>query len=121
MKRILKVGLTIAIGYALYRLLAEYRRPISVRLDQPRREPTPPEVSEEATHPPAAKPTRLDINRADAHGLTSLPGIGPILAERVVAYRSENGPYASIDDLTRVRGIGMAQVNRIRKMVSVET
>jgi competence ComEA-like helix-hairpin-helix protein len=126
MKRILKIGLVIAIGYVLYRLLAKYLRPISVRLDQPpyafppHREPASPVVSEEPAQP-EVEPTRLDLNMADAEALTSLPGIGPTLAERVVAYRSEHGPFASINDLKRVRGIGAAQVNRLGELVTVES
>jgi competence ComEA-like helix-hairpin-helix protein len=125
MKRILKIGLAIAVGYALYRLFAEYLRPVSVRLDQPpyafppQPEPTSPAVAAEATYPPAAKSSRLDLNAADAETLTSLPGIGPTLAERIVAYRNENGPFGSIDDLTQIHGIGAAQANRLRRMVTV--
>jgi len=48
----------------------------------------------------------VDVNRADAEELTALPGIGPALATRIVAYREEHGPFTSVDDLERVQGIG---------------
>lgn len=50
--------------------------------------------------------TPLDLNRADALALQTLPGIGPVLAERIVAYRQAHGPFARGADLRRVAGIG---------------
>ena len=49
---------------------------------------------------------RLDINRADADALQALPGIGPALARRIVAYRAAHGPFRDPGDLRRVPGIG---------------
>lgn len=51
--------------------------------------------------PPAAV---VDLNRADAETLATLPGVGPGLAERIVAFRSANGPFASPDELLDVAG-----------------
>ena len=48
----------------------------------------------------------IDVNTADVNELTRLPGIGPVLARRVVDSRRDNGPFASLEDLQRVRGIG---------------
>jgi len=56
---------------------------------------------------------RINPNRADASRLTLLPGIGPVLAERIVAERLAGGPYADPGDLARVRGIGPKTVERI--------
>ena len=50
----------------------------------------------------------LDMNAATAMELDELPGIGPVLAERIVAWREENGPFAGPDDLMAVEGIGPA-------------
>jgi competence protein ComEA len=49
---------------------------------------------------------KLNINRATVSDFDLLPRIGPTLAERIVAYREENGPFASIDALGNVPGIG---------------
>lgn len=58
----------------------------------------------------------IDINRADLDELRSLPGIGPVLAERIVAGR----PFAGADDLLRVRGIGPKTVARLRPRLSFD-
>jgi competence protein ComEA len=61
-----------------------------------------------------APEARLDVNVAPAYELALLPGIGPKTAEAVVADRTANGPFRSLDDLTRVKGIGPATVEEIR-------
>ena len=61
----------------------------------------------------------VDINRAGTTALVALPGIGASRAEAIVADRSANGPFASVDDLTRVRGIGPATVDDLRPFVAV--
>jgi competence ComEA-like helix-hairpin-helix protein len=48
----------------------------------------------------------IDVNRAGAAELETLPGIGPVLAARIVAERERRGPFRSVDDLRRVSGIG---------------
>lgn len=48
----------------------------------------------------------LDINSASAEELADLPGIGAALAERIVDYRTEHGPFETAEDLTKVSGIG---------------
>jgi competence protein ComEA len=52
--------------------------------------------------PPAFE---VDLNTADAGTLSTIPGIGPGLAERIVAFRTANGPFASVDELLDVAGI----------------
>ncbi len=55
----------------------------------------------------------IDLNRADVVGLQELPGVGPATAEAIVAYREENGPFRSVDDLLDVPGIGPAKLAAI--------
>ncbi|HUG93496.1 MAG TPA: helix-hairpin-helix domain-containing protein [Planctomycetaceae bacterium] len=57
---------------------------------------------------------QLDINAATWVEWMQLPGIGETLSRRIVADREQNGPFAGIDDLQRVRGIGPKTVERIR-------
>lgn len=54
--------------------------------------------------------TLLDVNTADADALTTLPGIGPSKAAAIVAYREENGPFATLQDLDKVDGISARMV-----------
>ena len=60
----------------------------------------------------------IDINTADEETLQQLPGIGPALAERIVADRAANGPFDSVDELTRVPGIGEITVEELRPYVT---
>lgn len=48
----------------------------------------------------------VDINTADAQQLQTLKGVGPALAERIIAYREEHGPFTCVEDLLQVSGIG---------------
>lgn len=61
----------------------------------------------------------VDINRASADDLTRLPGIGPVLAARIVAARDARGPFASVDDLRRVSGMGPTKLAALRDLVTI--
>lgn len=61
----------------------------------------------------------VDVNRADASALETLPGIGPALAARIVAWREEHGPFGSVDDLLAVAGIGDKVLAGLRDLVRV--
>jgi competence ComEA-like helix-hairpin-helix protein len=56
----------------------------------------------------------INVNRASAHELERLPGIGPVIAARIEEYRDEHGPFASLDDLDKVPGIGPKRLEAIR-------
>jgi competence ComEA-like helix-hairpin-helix protein len=56
---------------------------------------------------------RIDIDRAPAHELTRLPGVGPALAQRIVAERERGGPFGDFVALSRVRGVGPAVIAQI--------
>lgn len=64
-------------------------------------------------------PQKIDINRAEPWLLEALPGIGEVLAQRIVDYRSENGPFRRIEDLLKVSGIGEATLEKIRDYITV--
>jgi competence protein ComEA len=61
----------------------------------------------------------LDLNTANASDLDSLPGIGQSFADRIIEYRATNGPFASVEDLQKVKGIGAALFAKIAPLVSV--
>lgn len=71
---------------------------------------------------PAKTPTPLsiDLNTAGVPELASLPGIGPGLADRIVADRSHRGPFATLADLDRVPGIGPVTIERIGPWVACD-
>jgi len=62
---------------------------------------------------------KLDVNRANAQELEELPGIGPVLAERIVDYRKSGRSFRSIEDLRAVKGIGKKKFEQIRALVTV--
>jgi competence protein ComEA len=61
----------------------------------------------------------VNVNTATATELEELPGIGEVIAQAIVDYRTENGPFASVDQLLDVSGIGDATLEDIRDLVSV--
>ena len=62
---------------------------------------------------------RVRVNSADAIDLEILPGVGPILAEKIVAFREEFGPFGEVEDLLGVPGIGEQKLAAIRELVVV--
>ena len=71
----------------------------------------------------AAKPqaVAVDVNKATANDLQKLPGIGPILAKQIVAYREKHGPFRRVEDLMAIKGIGFKKWNEIKPYVNVGT
>jgi len=61
----------------------------------------------------------VDINSATLSDLDALPGVGPSTAQAIIDYRTANGPYASVDDLLNVRGIGPSKLAAMRTRVRV--
>lgn len=71
---------------------------------------------------PAPQPTvpgKLNINTATVDELQTLEGIGPVLAQRIIDYRTENGSFASIADLANVNGIGEKRLDAIWDDITV--
>ena len=63
--------------------------------------------------------TLLDINTATAEQLEDLMGIGPVLAQAIVDYRTEHGPFSSVDELLEVSGIGAGKLAGLEGQVTV--
>lgn len=84
--------------------------------------PSAPGTAAGTTAPGSATGTAagpVDLNAADAATLDGLPGIGPVLAERIVAWRDANGRFTSVDELGEVSGIGPATLTDLRDLVRV--
>ena len=102
------------------------RRTAARRSDAP--EAAPSSARGVARHDPARgrraggdDSTPLDVNLASAAELERLPGVGPALAARIVEARTRDGPFGSVDDLRRVRGVGGATLERLRPRLAVNT
>ena len=63
---------------------------------------------------------KININEADEETLDGLDGIGPVLAKRILAYRSEIGRFRSVEELKKIKGIGDKLFEKIKDEVSVE-
>jgi competence protein ComEA len=61
----------------------------------------------------------VNINTASSEALQTLPGVGPATAEKIIAYREENGPFVVIDDIINVKGIGEATLEKLRPLITV--
>ena len=61
----------------------------------------------------------ININRASASELDSLDGIGPVIAKRIIAYRTVNGAFLTIEDLLKVSGIGDAKLAQFKEKIRV--
>ena len=63
----------------------------------------------------------LDLNRAKAGELEALPGIGAVLAQRVIAFRESLGGFRRIEDLREVKGIGAKKFDQLKLLVTVSS
>jgi competence protein ComEA len=84
-----------------------------------------PRLGEESL--PVQPPSRLsevggqvNLNTADVAVLETLPGIGPVLAQRIVDYRQEHGTFAQVEDLMNVSGIGQRTFDNLRDLITTD-
>lgn len=76
--------------------------------------------TEEASENSDVENTELiNINTASLEELDSLPGIGPTIAQRIIDYRNENGPFNTIEDIQNVSGIGPSTFEEIQDLITV--
>lgn len=65
-------------------------------------------------------PSPVNLNTATQEELEALPGIGPVLAARILEYREAHGPFTSVEELLAVSGIGEALLEKLRPLITVE-
>jgi competence protein ComEA len=97
----------------------QVRVPLVGAAPQPSLTPMPPGEGSSGAATASGAATRINVNAASAVELEQLPGIGPVLAQRIVDYRRDKGPFAAVEDLLQVQGIGDAILARIRDLVTV--
>lgn len=80
---------------------------------------TPSAASKKETVAKSALTNVVNLNTAGLEELCTLPGIGEVKARAIIAYRAQNGPFASIDDIVQVKGIGAKTLEKIRHRLSL--
>ncbi|MFQ5830093.1 MAG: ComEA family DNA-binding protein [Candidatus Methylomirabilia bacterium] len=122
---LLLLGLAFGIGLAIRELRITFPE-VADRLEhfdasepQLNKEPAPPRRPSKLSSVTVRRDGRLDLNRAPEEELQRLPGIGPILARRIVEGRQRHGPFPTPEDLRRVPGIGAKKLEAIRDLVTV--
>ena len=109
----------LALIYYLRRRSDKVTPVITVTQPLPNEQPVPEPIAVKTPiEPTPTKPdTRIDINAATLDELDALPGIGPVLAQTIVEYRAKHGPFETPDDITRVKGIGLALAARLKDKI----
>lgn len=128
---LLVVALLLALGAAWDLAQARRAREVAARAhatapraglaaDSARVVPPAPEPAASNDRPASELSAALDLNRATAAELDELPGIGPVLAARIVEHRSRHGRFRRVDELLAVPGIGPKLLERLRPRVAAE-
>lgn len=114
-------------GLNLARRVADGEQ-IIVGLAAPPGSPSPMGSSVSSPDPPAgtappggaaAPGTPVDLNTATPEDLDALPGVGPVTAAAIIAWREAHGPFTNVDQLSEVDGIGPARLDKLRDLVGV--
>lgn len=98
----------------------DYSIPDSIfaaRSAHPYQTPSPKSDQKDSSNGKPAPKSLVNINTATKTDLMRLPGIGPAYAERIISYRQDNGPFQSVGDLRKVKGIGVKKLERLRPFV----
>lgn len=118
------VILLIGSGVTLYKkyhpdfapeLLLKENHPVEKKIVQPPKVSVTPENPDSKT-----SNKKINLNTATLKELDSLPGIGEELGKRILAYRESNGNFSSIEELTKIKGIGQKTLEKLKDLVIIE-
>jgi len=119
-------GFTVTTQYGVGAMDIEELEALAERVDAraegtaPQQTPVEPETVTQQPEVPDPGGGLININTATSEGLQALPGVGPAIADRIVAHREAHGPFRIIEEITDVSGIGPARFADIRDMITVE-
>ena len=116
---VLVLCLVFTLGYLLGTGRGETGLTLQTLPDQAGQAETSQDTEQEAAQTTIDSSHRLNINRATQEELQQLPGIGPELAERIVAYRKKYGRFTTVAKLKNVEGIGEKRFEEIRSLITV--
>ena len=88
---------------------------------QPATKPLHPSPAPQPTKPAAAVPLLVDLNTATQAELERVPGIGPVLAQRIIAYRQRYGRFKTVHELRFIQGIGQHTFDKIKPYVTIRS
>jgi comEA protein len=77
-------------------------------------------TTDETSTAAIAKPDYIDLNTASAEQLISLPGIGPAKAQAIIDYRTQSGPFTTIEQLMKVKGIGLKTFEKLKDKIGIQ-
>lgn len=120
MKRLTWAEVSAIVICALFMTLAALQRFLPVGGDDGFRIESASPVENVLTSEPHYIDGKLCLNSATENELMQLPGVGEKLAQRIIEYREENGPFLELDELDNVYGIGESILNGIREYLTVE-
>jgi comEA protein len=63
---------------------------------------------------------KVNINTADKSALSSLSGVGPAIAGRIIEYREKNGPFKNVEEITKVKGIGEKTFQKMKDLITIK-
>jgi len=77
------------------------------------------EIEKPAVAAAETKATLVNINKGSLDELDTLPGVGPATAQKIIDYRTQNGPFTSIEGIDNVSGIGPSKYAQIKDLISI--
>lgn len=82
-------------------------------------QPSPIKVVQARYSTTAAQPLMINVNTADKEELIRLPGVGEVIAERIMEYREEHGDFKAVEDLLNVKGIGEKTLEELKPYITI--